>query len=151
MPWSKFKLFILRTTSMLQLLQRGDGLHKSLRPGWAIFILSMLVLRIYFWQLGRDNIGCMLLFLAWCRRTLNFLIVCAVSESWSWWSSFSLRLLRRVFPKNSYHVRLRSIILSLPLHLPHKSTSSTWHTSPTSHVHQLHHLHHLKQPLLHRS
>ena len=52
------------------------------------------------------------------------------------------------FPKNSYHVRLHSIILSLSLHLPHKSTSSTWHTSPTSHVPQLHHLHHLTQPLL---
>ena len=74
---------------MLQLLQRGDrsAQEPATRMGHILFF-PCLFWEYIFWQLGRDNIGCMLLFLAWCRRTLNFLIVCAVSESWSWWSSF---------------------------------------------------------------
>ena len=74
---------------MLQLLQRGDrsAQEPATRMGHILFF-PCLFWEYISWQLGRDNIGCMLLFLAWCRRTLNFLIVCAVSESWSWWSSF---------------------------------------------------------------
>ena len=74
---------------MLQLLQRGDrsAQEPATRMGHILFF-PCLFWEYIFWQLGRDNIGCMMPFLAWCRRTLNFLIVCAVSESWSWWWSF---------------------------------------------------------------
>ena len=77
-----------------------------------------------FWQLGRDNIGCMLLFLAWCRRTLNFLIVCAVSESWLWWSSFFAQA-----PAQSISQRTATTFLYIVLY---------FHFLYISHINQLH-------------
>ena len=152
MPWSKFKLFISGLPPCYNFINVEIGLHKSLRPGWAIF---------YSCHACSENIS----FGSLDEITL---VVCCcfwhdVEGHWTSWlfvqfrkadpdgRHFRLGSCAEYFPKKSYHVRLRSIILSLPLHLPHKSTSSTWHTFPTSHVHQLHHLHHLKQPLLHRS
>ena len=138
---------------MLQLLERGDrsAQEPATRMGH-ILLFPCLFWEYIFWQFGRDNIGCVLLFLAWCRRTLNFLIVCAVSESWSWWSSFFAQAPAQSISQRTATTFVYIVLYFHFLYISHiKSTSSTWHTSPTSHVHQLHHLHHLTRPLLHRS
>ena len=77
---SKFTLY-LRTATRLQLLQHGDrsAQEPATRMGH-ILLFPCLFWEYIFWR--RDNIGCMLLFLA------ELLDCCAVSESWSWWLSF---------------------------------------------------------------
>ena len=110
---------------MLQLLQRGDrsAQEPATRMGHILFF-PCLFWEYIFWQLGRDNIGCMLLFLAWCRRTLNFLIVCAVSESWSWWSSFFAQA-----PAQSISPRTATTFVYVVLY---------FHFLYISHINQLH-------------
>ena len=110
---------------MLQLLQRGDrsAQEPATRMGHILFF-PCLFWEYIFWQLGRDNIGCMLLFLAWCRRTLNFLIVCAVSESWSWWPSFFAQA-----PAQSISQRTATNFVYIALY---------FHFLYISHINQLH-------------
>ena len=110
---------------MLQLLQRGDrsAQEPATRMGH-ILLFPCLFWEYIFWQLGRDNIGCMLLFLAWCRRTLNFLIVCAVSESWSWRSSFFAQA-----PAQSISQRTATTFVYIALY---------FHFLYISHINQLH-------------